>query len=151
MGTHTKPEPRTRKRFPLLILAVIVLGLAAAGISVWASPPAAPEPVPSPVAVVPDPVATPASTTVEEVPEQVVEIRSTTIVEGAVSVGEIAAPGLWMSQGGEGCRWSRDAGTSWSFDTGGMATEPITISLRLGTEFETVGCAPWTLVRAIER
>lgn len=142
MPGHRRPTSR-----PALAVAAAVGAVAAAAVTLVLVPgDGSPgQPATAQISFLPEPTPAPARST-QLAPPADIELRATVIVEGNASIGDDAAPGLWMSAGGPACRWSRDAGTSWSFDTGGHPTSPITISLRQGTRFETHSCAPWKKV-----
>lgn len=75
-----------------------------------------------------------------------VHTEASTWTAGSAVAGDTITPGLWSTDGGARCRWTRNEGASW--ETAGTPTQKITIHLGNGATFETYDCAPWQLYRA---
>lgn len=133
---------------PPPLVAVVAAGIVAlvgvVAALAWASGGSSADP---PIVAAPASTSTPAAPTstsppspTVSTPTPVVEFLAL-IVDQQVQAGRDVAPGLWATTGGLGCRWSRDAGTTWQ--RVGFPRQAVTVSLSPGAVFETHDCAPW--------
>ncbi len=153
---HRAVDPhRKLKIIGILVAMVIAVGLIWAGAVAAVNQSAAqasPVPTAQTTATAPrsgDYVLAPTgapTTLVAPAPTNEIIKLATTMAPGSYTGDMDIQAGLWITKGGKGCGYSRNAGASWR--TTGSPTQQVVVSIQPGATFDTHACAPWTLLRA---
>lgn len=90
-----------------------------------------------------------ATTTPVATPLDTVSPLATTINGGDlhVDVGGVVRPGLWITEGGAKCVYTRDKWASEIPGTGGAPGSRVVVALRVGEGFGTRDCPAWKWLR----